>query len=247
MIKRKFDFPSRHRYLHNFTSHDLIQGNDMQRQQYPFGPGWNVRSRLCLRKVSGRKAGSLRQVSANKAWHSVHVFKLVLVSLAFSCAQCLAQTADENPKQVKPRLVALTWQKGDGQDKFSEIAWWKPDGELIGKQERALLQAEIGRTEVVQRRQNQPVPLIAIFELHDGLPPGTTGIRVRGELPNGDIAIHSMYQKRSAGLKSKDRVFAISGLFLAMRQDFVWPKKMDLNLEYHVESKQLIKKTKHHT
>ena len=152
-------------------------------------------------------------------------------------------TEESSKGHAEPKLLALTWQSGiKASSKFSDIPWWKPNGELVDKAERAELEQEIYGTEVQWMNQKQATPLVAIFEYSDNLPAGIDGIRMEAATDNHRTRGGS-YLKRMVGKTTKSRVFSVStATAFTERKDFEWPEKVDLNLTFPSTDMKLIKK-----
>ena len=159
---------------------------------------------------------------------------IVCLTLMLSAKSSLAQD------NAKPTLLALTWQADDRASQ-SQTPLWNSVGERLTPDERNAIDSELDyRSQLVRLQKDQSRPLVVIFELHDGLPVDTTGVRTIALLAQGDEARHGSWGDRFSGSKTPSRIFAVATA-ASTRPAFEWPKQVDLKLKFPVEEPVLLK------
>ena len=144
-----------------------------------------------------------------------------------------------------PRIVAMTWQKGtEGSGKHTDLKLWAADGTLLTDQQMSELRADAPGTEIHWWNTNEePRPVVFIFDAGDKLPVGSGGVSVHCEFPDGHINRGGTWTNRVAAKVNAGRTYAISTDtdFLPGGGEFNWPESVNVHLKYPVEIPVLVK------
>lgn len=144
-----------------------------------------------------------------------------------------------------PRIVAMTWQKGtEGSGKHTDLKLWAADGTLLTDQQMSELRADAPGTEIHWWNTNEePRPVVFIFDVGDRLPVGSGGVSVHCEFPDGHANRGGTWMNRVEAKVNAGRTYAISTDtdFLPGGGEFHWPDSVKVHLKYPLEIPVLVK------
>jgi hypothetical protein len=193
-------------------------------------PGWIV---VCMAGV----VGMLILPGAQQSQDPVAVVSVVATS------DEPASAADST--LPVPRIVAMTWQKGtEGSGKHTDLKLWTADGTLLTDQQMSELRADAPGTEIHWwNTQNEPQPLVFIFDVGDKLPAGSGGVSASCEFPDGHHNRGGTWGNRIAAQMNAGRIYAVSTDtdFLPRGGGFNWPESVTVHLKYPLEIPVMVK------